>query len=156
MPGCSIIFSNRKDCWMPITGGPSRCSTSSKKRMGGYGPKEIFTARRCFPKGDRPGSMKWTCCCRQSNRVAYQKQEKSALFVTNAIIRHMMKMRILTLLFLLLSSFTVYAQKPYFVDGYHGGVYGHYPMWVTQFMVDKLAAHPEWKLGLEIEPETWD
>lgn len=67
-----------------------------------------------------------------------------------------MKMRILTLLFLLLSSFTVYAQKPYFVDGYHGGVYGHYPMWVTQFMVDKLAAHPEWKLGLEIEPETWD
>lgn len=48
------------------------------------------------------------------------------------------------------------AQQAYFVDGYHGGIYGHYPLWVTQFMVDKLAQHPEWKLGLEIEPETWD
>ncbi|WP_400261232.1 glycoside hydrolase family 38 C-terminal domain-containing protein [Sphingobacterium sp. SG20118] len=48
------------------------------------------------------------------------------------------------------------AQKAYFVDGYHGGIYGHYPLWVTQFMVDNLAKHPEWKLGLEIEPETWD
>ncbi|MFR0679180.1 glycoside hydrolase family 38 C-terminal domain-containing protein [Dysgonomonas mossii] len=47
-------------------------------------------------------------------------------------------------------------QKSYFVDGYHGGIYGHYPMWVTQFMVDKLAEHPEWQIGLEIEPETWD
>ena len=47
-------------------------------------------------------------------------------------------------------------QNAYFVDGYHGGVYGHYPMWVTQFMVDKLALHPEWQIGLEIEPETWD
>lgn len=43
-------------------------------------------------------------------------------------------------------------QNAYFVDGYHGGVYGHYPMWVTQFMVDKLALHPEWQIGLEIEP----
>ncbi|KKX50887.1 hypothetical protein L950_0208125 [Sphingobacterium sp. IITKGP-BTPF85] len=48
------------------------------------------------------------------------------------------------------------AQKAYFVDGYHGGIYGHYPLWVTQFMVDKMEQHPEWKLGLEIEPETWD
>ncbi|MFV0420198.1 MAG: glycoside hydrolase family 38 C-terminal domain-containing protein [Dysgonomonas sp.] len=47
-------------------------------------------------------------------------------------------------------------QQAYFVDGYHGGIYGHYPMWVTQFMVDKLAQHPEWQIGLEIEPETWD
>lgn len=47
-------------------------------------------------------------------------------------------------------------QQAYFVDGYHGGIYGHYPMWVTQFMVDKLAEHPEWRIGLEIEPETWD
>jgi len=47
-------------------------------------------------------------------------------------------------------------QQAYFVDGYHGGIYGHYPMWVTQFMVDKLALHPEWRIGLEIEPETWD
>lgn len=47
-------------------------------------------------------------------------------------------------------------QKTYFVDGYHGGIYGHYPMWVTQFMVDKLHDHPEWRIGIEIEPETWD
>src|SRR5690606_23889288 len=51
---------------------------------------------------------------------------------------------------------SAYSQRAYFVDGYHGGIYGHYPMWVTQFMLDKLAEHPEWKLGLEIEPETWD
>ena len=48
------------------------------------------------------------------------------------------------------------AQQPYFVDGYHGGIYGHYPEWVTGFMVDKLEKYPEWKLGIEIEPETWD
>lgn len=47
-------------------------------------------------------------------------------------------------------------QQAYFVDGYHGGVYGHYPMWVTQFLTDKLSQHPEWRIGLEIEPETWD
>jgi alpha-mannosidase len=46
--------------------------------------------------------------------------------------------------------------QAYFIDGYHGGVYGHYPMWVTQFMVDNLARYPEWRIGLEIEPETWD
>lgn len=50
------------------------------------------------------------------------------------------------------------AQPPvYFVDGYHGGVYGHYPVeWKTRFIVDQLEAHPEWRIGLEIEPETWD
>lgn len=49
------------------------------------------------------------------------------------------------------------AQQPYFVDGYHGGIYGHYPVdWKTQFMVDQLAAHPDWRVCLEIEPETWD
>lgn len=45
----------------------------------------------------------------------------------------------------------------YFVDGYHGGIYGHYPVkWKTRFIVDQLKRHPEWKIGLEIEPETWD
>lgn len=45
----------------------------------------------------------------------------------------------------------------YFVDGFHGGVYGHYPLaWYTQFMTDQLKAHPAWRIGLEIEPETWD
>src|SRR5690606_38948219 len=47
-------------------------------------------------------------------------------------------------------------QKAYFIDGYHGGVYGHYPRWKTQFMVDQLMKHPDWKINLEIEPETWD
>ena len=51
------------------------------------------------------------------------------------------------------------AEEPataYFVDGYHGGVYGHYPPGYTKFLVDQLEAHPEWKLNLEIEPATWD
>ena len=49
-----------------------------------------------------------------------------------------------------------FAQQAYFVDGYHGGIYGHYPLWKTMFIVDKLNEYPEWKIGLEIEPETWD
>jgi alpha-mannosidase len=44
----------------------------------------------------------------------------------------------------------------YFIDGYHGGVYGHYPVWNTQFMADMLNKNPQWKINLEIEPETWD
>lgn len=47
-------------------------------------------------------------------------------------------------------------EQAYFVDGYHGGVYGHYPLWVTTFMLDHLEAAPSWRIGLEIEPETWD
>ncbi len=50
----------------------------------------------------------------------------------------------------------VHAQKAWFVDGYHGGIYGHYPDWNTRFMVDTLKQHPAWKISLEIEPETWD
>lgn len=50
---------------------------------------------------------------------------------------------------------TIYAQKAYFIDGYHGGVWGHYPEWNTQFMVDKLLENPDWKINIEIEPETW-
>jgi alpha-mannosidase len=48
------------------------------------------------------------------------------------------------------------AQNAYFVDGYHGGVYGHYPQWQTGFMADGYHANPQWCIGLEIEPETWD
>ncbi len=44
----------------------------------------------------------------------------------------------------------------YFVDGWHGGVWGHYPPWVTQFLVDQMKRYPQWKINLEIEPETWD
>lgn len=49
-----------------------------------------------------------------------------------------------------------FAQKHYFIDGYHGGVYGHYPVQYTQFMTSQLQANPYWKVNLEIEPETWD
>lgn len=52
------------------------------------------------------------------------------------------------------------AQAPprpaYFIDGYHGGVYGHIPQWQTKFMVEKLKEFPEWKINLELEPESWD
>lgn len=45
----------------------------------------------------------------------------------------------------------------YFVDGFHGGVYGHYPLETyTGYMCDLLDDNPDFKIGLEIEPETWD
>ena len=48
-------------------------------------------------------------------------------------------------------------QTAWFVDGYHGGIYGHYPKsWYTDFICDKLEENPDWKICLEIEPETWD
>lgn len=48
-------------------------------------------------------------------------------------------------------------ERPCFVDGFHGGVYGHYPMKTyTQFLVDQFNANPDWRFCLEIEPETWD
>ncbi len=56
----------------------------------------------------------------------------------------------------LLLALPLSAQNVYFVDGYHGGIYGHYPEWVTQFITENYTAYPEWKICLEIEPETWD
>ena len=45
-----------------------------------------------------------------------------------------------------------HSQQAYFVDGYHGGIYGHYPVkWKTQFIVDQLSKHPDWRICLEIE-----
>ena len=61
--------------------------------------------------------------------------------------------------FAAMSSLTASAQnkaQTYFVDGFHGGVYGHYPRNYTQFMVRCLDSIPDWKIGLEIEPATWD
>ncbi|HEY0611017.1 MAG TPA: glycoside hydrolase family 38 C-terminal domain-containing protein [Chitinophaga sp.] len=55
---------------------------------------------------------------------------------------------------------TVVAQQSfaqhYFIDGYHGGRYGHYPEGYTGFMTHQLQSHPYWKINLELEPETWD
>lgn len=61
------------------------------------------------------------------------------------------------ILMIILWAVQTLAQQAYFVDGYHGGIYGHYPIeWKTQFIVDQLAQHPDWRIGIEIEPETWD
>lgn len=47
--------------------------------------------------------------------------------------------------------------KVYFVDGFHGGVYGHYPVGTyTDYMTGLLDRYPQWRMCLEIEPETWD
>jgi alpha-mannosidase len=60
---------------------------------------------------------------------------------------------IFILLFIALKST---AQTAWFIDGYHGGIYGHLPSWQTKFMVEKLAQYPDWKINLELEPESWD
>ncbi|SCB98613.1 alpha-mannosidase [Chitinophaga costaii] len=51
---------------------------------------------------------------------------------------------------------TATAQQNYFIDGYHGGFYGHYPDDYTAFINEQLQAHPAWKINLELEPVTWD
>ncbi|MDR3693408.1 glycoside hydrolase family 38 C-terminal domain-containing protein [Mucilaginibacter sp.] len=48
------------------------------------------------------------------------------------------------------------AQTAWYIDGYHGGIYGGYPENYTGFLVDMLNRNPEWRINLEIEPETWD
>ena len=48
------------------------------------------------------------------------------------------------------------AQTAFYIDGYHGGIWGHYPDWNTRFMVETLKKNPKWKINLELEPETWD
>ncbi|MGY4537617.1 alpha-mannosidase [Mucilaginibacter sp. UYNi724] len=47
------------------------------------------------------------------------------------------------------------AQTAYYIDGYHGGIWGHYPDWNTRFMADLLKSNPNWKINIELEPETW-
>lgn len=48
------------------------------------------------------------------------------------------------------------AEKLYFVDGYHGGIEGHMPEGSWEDILDAMERHPEWKISLEIEPESWD
>jgi alpha-mannosidase len=58
--------------------------------------------------------------------------------------------------FMLMSVHTIAQQRTaYFIDGFHGGFWGHYPQNYTSFIVEQLKAHPDWKINLEIEPETW-
>ncbi|WP_127132836.1 glycoside hydrolase family 38 C-terminal domain-containing protein [Pseudoflavitalea rhizosphaerae] len=54
------------------------------------------------------------------------------------------------------NSFTLPAQQSWFIDGYHGGIWGHYPEGYTKFIIEQLRQHPSWKINLEIEPVTWD
>ena len=73
--------------------------------------------------------------------------------------RNRITVRTIAAALLLMAGSSAYATQPqaWFVDGYHGGIYGHYPVeWKTRFIADQLDAHPEWRIGLEIEPETWD
>jgi len=63
---------------------------------------------------------------------------------------------VLTLFFISLGFIqSGYSQTAYFIDGYHGGIWGHYPDWNTRFMEEQLKSHPDWKINLEIEPVTW-
>ncbi len=45
--------------------------------------------------------------------------------------------------------------KYYAIDGYHGGKYGHMPPGAFQDILECLKRHPDWKLSLDIEPESW-
>jgi alpha-mannosidase len=58
--------------------------------------------------------------------------------------------------FLVVGAAAANAQRAWFIDGYHGGIYGHYPPGFTGFVVEQLRNNPEWRINLEIEPETWD
>ncbi|MDN3584510.1 glycoside hydrolase family 38 C-terminal domain-containing protein [Mucilaginibacter flavus] len=64
----------------------------------------------------------------------------------------------LLIIFLVMSGIahTAAAQTAWYIDGYHGGVWGHYPDWNTRFMADMLKNNPDWKINIELEPETWD
>ena len=46
--------------------------------------------------------------------------------------------------------------KYYAIDGYHGGKYGHMPPGAFQDILECLKRHPDWKLSLDIEPESWE
>ncbi|MFT4143966.1 MAG: hypothetical protein QM644_05870 [Mobilitalea sp.] len=48
------------------------------------------------------------------------------------------------------------SEKLYFVDGYHGGIEGHMPVGSWEDILDAMERHPEWKISLEIEPESWE
>ncbi|HRU63580.1 MAG TPA: alpha-mannosidase, partial [Paludibacteraceae bacterium] len=69
----------------------------------------------------------------------------------------MVKVKVRITWTLLVLSIFLNAENVYFVDGYHGGVYGHYPLeWETRFIIDNFYKYPDWRICLEIEPETWD
>jgi len=64
--------------------------------------------------------------------------------------------RVVFIALLLVTAAHTIGQPAWFIDGYHGGIYGHIPSWQTRFMVDKLQQFPDWRINLELEPESWD
>jgi alpha-mannosidase len=77
--------------------------------------------------------------------------------LSNKACRRLSGLKLMLLLFFIFFNTCIYSQQAYFVDGYHGGIYGHYPIkWYTAFITDQLLRHKDWKISLEIEPETWD
>lgn len=66
------------------------------------------------------------------------------------------KNKIIALLLTQLFVSVTQGQNVYFVDGFHGGIYGHYPSQYTAFINDALEKNSSWNINLEIEPETWD
>ena len=44
----------------------------------------------------------------------------------------------------------------YYVDGYHGGIRGHMPVGCWHDILNRMRDIPEWKVTLEIEPESWE
>lgn len=72
----------------------------------------------------------------------------------NTLAPYFKRLLVLTMLSLAI-PLCVRSQNTYYIDGYHGGVWGHYPDWNTRFMVDMLKKYPCWNINLEIEPETW-
>jgi len=67
-----------------------------------------------------------------------------------------MKAKINLCIVLFFISTCLHSQNAYFIDGYHGGIYGHYPLGQTNFINKKLLENPEWAINIEIEPESWD
>jgi alpha-mannosidase len=50
----------------------------------------------------------------------------------------------------------MHMSKLYFVDGYHGGIRGHMPEGSWQDILHTLEVYSDWKISLEIEPESWE
>jgi len=65
------------------------------------------------------------------------------------------KLQLFLLIFFLI-GIKGFSQEAYFVDGFHGGIWGHYPKGYTEYIISQMEKNPHWKLNLEIEPETWD
>ncbi len=74
----------------------------------------------------------------------------------NITMKQMKQIALFILFLCVMNQCPVLAQDAYFIDGYHGGIYGHYPMGQTDFMNKMLKQYPDWRINIEVEPETWD